>query len=149
MHQLIRFNILSFHPGHNIGRTLKPALSITCARPDGRPGARPERHRLPGARSPHPCVEGDNDSRDGAVLEMECEQYVTGFTDLYLNAKLNERDNVCLPETGNRADEILGPVTRKSTTRDGAESMTPLRERLRMRLNSAIHASRNSADHLV
>ena len=80
---------------------------------------------------------------------MECEQYVTGFTDLYLNAKLNERDNVCLPETGNRADEILGPVTRKSTTRDGAESMTPLRERLRMRLNSAIHASRNSADHLV
>ena len=37
---------------------------------------------------------------------MECEQYVTGFTDLYLNAKLNERDNVCLPETGNRADEI-------------------------------------------
>ena len=53
-----------------------------------------------------PCVEGDNDSRGGAVLEMECEQYVTGFTDLYLSAKLNERDNVCLPETGNRADEI-------------------------------------------
>ena len=53
-----------------------------------------------------PCVEGDNDSRGGAVLEMECEQYVTGFTDLYLRAKLNERDNVCLPETGNRADEI-------------------------------------------
>jgi len=53
-----------------------------------------------------PCVEGDNDSRGGAVLEMECEQYVTGFTDLYLRSKLNERDNVCLPETGNRADEI-------------------------------------------
>ena len=53
-----------------------------------------------------PCVEGDNDSRGGAVLEMECEQYVTGFTDLYLSTKLNERDNVCLPETGNRADEI-------------------------------------------
>ena len=53
-----------------------------------------------------PCVEGDNDSRGGAVLEMECEQYVTGFTDLYLRAELNERDNVCLPETKNRADEI-------------------------------------------
>lgn len=53
-----------------------------------------------------PCVEGDNDSRGGAVLEMECEQYVTGFTDLYLRAGLAERDNVCLPETGNRADEI-------------------------------------------
>ena len=53
-----------------------------------------------------PCVEGDNDSRGGQVLEMECEQYVTGFTDLYLRAELNKRDNVCLPETGNRADEI-------------------------------------------
>ena len=53
-----------------------------------------------------PCVEGDNDSRGGAVLEMECEQYVLGFTDLYISAKLDERDNVCLPETGNRADEI-------------------------------------------
>jgi len=53
-----------------------------------------------------PCVEGDNDSRDGAVLEMECEQYVSGFTDLYLRAGLDKRDNVCLPDTGNRADEI-------------------------------------------
>ena len=53
-----------------------------------------------------PCVEGDNDSRGGAVLKMECEQYMSGFTDLYLSAKLNERDNVCLPETGNRATEI-------------------------------------------
>ena len=53
-----------------------------------------------------PCVEGDNDSRGGAVLEMECEQYVTGFTDLYLSAGLDARDNVCLPKTGNRADEI-------------------------------------------
>jgi hypothetical protein len=53
-----------------------------------------------------PCVEGDNDSRGGAVLEMECEQYVSGFTDLYLRAKLDERDKVCLPDSGNRADEI-------------------------------------------
>ncbi len=53
-----------------------------------------------------PCTEGDNDSRGGAVLEMECEQYVTGFTDLYLRAGLAERDKVCLPTTGNRADEV-------------------------------------------
>ena len=53
-----------------------------------------------------PCVEGDNDSRGGAVLEMECEQYISGFTDLYLRAELDQQDNVCLPDTGNRADEI-------------------------------------------
>jgi len=53
-----------------------------------------------------PCVEGDNDSRGGAVLEMECEQYILGFTDIYLRAGLAERDKVCLPATGNRADEI-------------------------------------------
>ena len=53
-----------------------------------------------------PCVEGDNDSRGGQVLEMECEQYISGFTDLYLRANLDEADNVCLPQTGNRADEI-------------------------------------------
>ena len=53
-----------------------------------------------------PCVEGDNDARDGAVLEMECEQYVGGFTDLYLHAGLAERDGVCLPAEGNRADEV-------------------------------------------
>ena len=53
-----------------------------------------------------PCIEGDNDSRGGAVLEMECEQYVSGFTDLYLRAGLDKADNVCLPPAGNRADEI-------------------------------------------
>ena len=53
-----------------------------------------------------PCVEGDNDSRGGAVLEMECEQYVSGFTDLYIRAGLDKRDKVCLPPEGNRADEV-------------------------------------------
>ena len=52
-----------------------------------------------------PCVEGDNDSRAGAVLEMECKQYVLGFTDLYIRAGLTEQDNVCLPPE-NRADEV-------------------------------------------
>ena len=53
-----------------------------------------------------PCVEGDNDSRGGAVLEMECEQYVSGFTDLYVRAGLDKQDKVCLPPEGNRADEV-------------------------------------------
>jgi hypothetical protein len=53
-----------------------------------------------------PCTEGDNDSRGGAVLEMECEQYVSGFTDLYIRAGLDKQDKVCLPPGGNRADEI-------------------------------------------
>ncbi len=53
-----------------------------------------------------PCVEGDNDSRGGAVLEMECEQYVSGFTDLYIRAGLDKQDKVCLPSAGNRADEV-------------------------------------------
>ncbi len=53
-----------------------------------------------------PCMEGDNDSRWGLFAETECEQYVTGFADAYLLMGGAERDNVCLPETGNRADEI-------------------------------------------
>ena len=53
-----------------------------------------------------PCVEGDNDSRGGQVMEMECEQYVSGFTDLYIRAGLDKKDNVCLPPVGNRADEV-------------------------------------------
>ncbi len=53
-----------------------------------------------------PCKEGDNDSRGGAVLEMECEQYVMGFTDLYMKTGMDKKDNVCLPPEGNRADEV-------------------------------------------
>ncbi|MFQ5765201.1 MAG: Rap1a/Tai family immunity protein [Rhodospirillales bacterium] len=52
-----------------------------------------------------PCVEGDNDSRGGAVLEMECEQYVSGFTDLYVQSGMAKADKVCLPKQ-NQADEI-------------------------------------------
>ncbi len=54
----------------------------------------------------HPCMEGDNDSRWGLFAETECEQYVTGFADAYIMMGGAERDNVCLPATGNRADEI-------------------------------------------
>ena len=54
---------------------------------------------------PEPCVEGDNDSCGGAVLEMECEQYVNGFTHLYLRFGMAKSDKVCLPEQ-NQTDEI-------------------------------------------
>ena len=53
-----------------------------------------------------PCVEGDNDSRGGTILELECEQYVSGFVDLYLKAGMDVRHGVCLPNTRNLSDEI-------------------------------------------
>lgn len=53
-----------------------------------------------------PCMEGDNDSRWGSVAESECEQYITGFTDAYLLSGAGQNDNVCLPASGNRPDEI-------------------------------------------
>ena len=37
---------------------------------------------------------------------MECEQYIRGFTDAFLHTNASERDKVCLPPEGNRADEI-------------------------------------------
>lgn len=53
-----------------------------------------------------PCMEGDNDSRDGAALEMECEQYIGGFTDAYVMlTDGGKQDKVCLPEQ-NRPDEV-------------------------------------------
>ena len=53
-----------------------------------------------------PCMEGDNDSRWGAAAELECEQYILGFTDAYELTNARKQDNVCLPPEGNRADEI-------------------------------------------
>lgn len=52
-----------------------------------------------------PCTEGDNDSRWGAVAESECEQYIKGFTDALLIFSADSGD-ICLPEAGNRPDEI-------------------------------------------
>ncbi len=52
-----------------------------------------------------PCVEGDNDSRGGAVLELECEQYINGFTDAYVRLGGDKTDKVCLPSV-NQSDEI-------------------------------------------
>lgn len=53
-----------------------------------------------------PCMEGDNDSRWGVAAELECEQYILGFTDAYVLTNARKQDNVCLPPEGNRADEI-------------------------------------------
>lgn len=53
-----------------------------------------------------PCMEGDNDSRWGSVAEMECEQYITGFTDaLVLTGAVGKDKGICLPDV-NRADEV-------------------------------------------
>lgn len=54
----------------------------------------------------HPCAEGDNDARGGAVFELECEQYLSGFIDLYLRAGMDLEQGVCLPNTRNFIDEI-------------------------------------------
>jgi hypothetical protein len=53
-----------------------------------------------------PAFVDNEQHRGGSVLEMECEQYVSGFTDLYLRAGLAARNNLCLPPEGNRADEV-------------------------------------------
>ncbi len=53
-----------------------------------------------------PCMEGDNDARWGVFAETECEQYILGFADAYVLLGQAQRDKVCLPTGGNRADEI-------------------------------------------
>ncbi len=52
-----------------------------------------------------PCIVGDNDSREGATSEMECEQYIKGFTDAYIQSGAAKADKVCLPDQ-NRDDEV-------------------------------------------
>ena len=52
-----------------------------------------------------PCIEGDNDARDGSVLEMECEQFIAGVINLYVYMGIAKKDNVCLPEQ-NQEDEV-------------------------------------------
>ncbi len=57
-----------------------------------------------------PCIEGDNDARDGTILEMECEQYISGFADLYVSTGMAKNENVCLPME-NRLDEVRWAFT--------------------------------------
>ena len=69
-----------------------------------------------------PCIEGDNDSRDGAVLELECEQYINGFTDAYVRLGGAKADKVCLPKQ-NQADEIRWAFMRWAHENYGDRSM--------------------------
>ena len=52
-----------------------------------------------------PCIEADNDAREGAEAETECEQYMTGFTDAFAQLADAAGEDVCLPEQ-NRPDEV-------------------------------------------
>jgi len=52
-----------------------------------------------------PCIEADNDAREGAAAEVECEQYMTGFTDAFAQFAEAAGEEVCLPEQ-NRPDEV-------------------------------------------
>ena len=69
-----------------------------------------------------PCVEGDNDSRDGQVLELECEQYINGFTDTYVRLDGDKSDRVCLPAL-NQPDEIRWAFMRWAHENYGQRSM--------------------------
>ena len=64
-----------------------------------------------------PCVEGDNDSRWGAVAETECEQYIMGFIDAYIVTYLIR---------SRRARETRGNIPRR---RSGRHSLTGRRAR--------------------
>lgn len=59
-----------------------------------------------------PCVEGDNDSREGAAAEAECEQYIKGFTDAFVMTMDGGKPaGICLPDQ-NRDDEVRWAFTR-------------------------------------
>lgn len=41
------------------------------------------------------------------VAELECEQYINGFTDAYIALTSDRGEQaICLPEAGNRPDEL-------------------------------------------
>jgi hypothetical protein len=60
------------------------------------------------------CMEGDNDSRWGQFAETECEHYVIGFVNANVLTSGVDRDDVCLPPTGNRADEIRWALMKRA-----------------------------------
>ena len=68
-----------------------------------------------------PCVEADNDARGGAAAEIECEQYLEGFTDaLAITGQLGKSHGICLPaQSAERVDQCLEdskrfPISAKS-----------------------------------
>jgi len=53
------------------------------------------------------CEEGDNDARWSSELEVNCEQFIDGFTGAYLLLVDDGKSQaVCLPAPGNRSDEM-------------------------------------------
>lgn len=54
-----------------------------------------------------PCMEGDNASRWGEVAELECEQYINGFSHALVSLGDNgPAGDLCLPTGGSAPDEI-------------------------------------------
>lgn len=57
------------------------------------------------------CVDADNDSRFGKELEIECEQYVTGFVQaLEITGMAGSGTEICPPEV-NMPDEVRWAFT--------------------------------------
>ncbi len=58
------------------------------------------------------CVAADNDARDGATLEIECEQYIVGFVQaLEKTGQAGPGTAICPPEV-NMPDEVRWAYTR-------------------------------------
>ncbi|MFQ5939282.1 MAG: Rap1a/Tai family immunity protein [Alphaproteobacteria bacterium] len=54
-----------------------------------------------------PCFEGDSDSRWGETFEVNCEQYIRGFSDAYFHfSAQGAMPRICFPEGANRLDLI-------------------------------------------
>ena len=65
-----------------------------------------EADRMTVAQLAAPCAEADNDARQGAPAEAECEAYILGFVDaLRLSGGIGPSQGICLPEQ-NLADDV-------------------------------------------
>ena len=82
-----------------------------------------------------PCIEADNDAREGAEAETECEQYMTGFTDAFAQLAGAAGEDVCLPEQ-NRPDEVRWAFMKWAMQNYGRRD-EPAAEGLKMVLESA------------
>ncbi len=52
-----------------------------------------------------PCFEGDADSRWGETFEVNCEQYIRGYTDAYFHlSAVGKLPKICFPAGANRLD---------------------------------------------
>ena len=83
-----------------------------------------------------PCIEADNDAREGAEAETECEQYMTGFTDAFAQLADAAGEDVCLPEQ-NRPDEVRWAFMKWAMQNYGRRD-EPAAEGLKMVLGKAL-----------